>query len=235
MTPTLLTATYAGNHTVRLRFGDGVEGEVDLSHNLSEDVFVPLRDVAFFQQFRVDRSLGTLVWPNGAQFAPELLYQQVRERYQQAIGSPATVPYASAWGNPSADDGHVKSIAICHFVWGGLLMLFSSLFIFYIVIGAMMVNGSIPMPATPGAPGPPPAALGYMFVCMGVIAILLGWSVGILNIVSGRRILQRRWRVFSLVMGGVNCISFPLGTTLGVFTFIVLLRPSVIARYQPVA
>ena len=116
MTPTLLTASYAGNHTVRLRFGDGVEGEVDLAHNLSDDVFVPLRDTAFFQKFRIDRNLGTLVWPNGAQFPPELLYQQVRERYQQAIGAPTTVPYASAWANPSADDGHLKSIAICHFV-----------------------------------------------------------------------------------------------------------------------
>jgi hypothetical protein len=59
----------------------------------------------------------------------------------------------------------------------------------------------------------------------------LGWAVGILTIVSGRAIAQRKWRVFSLVMAGVNCASFPLGTLLGVFSFIVLLRPSVRALY----
>ena len=41
----------------------------------------------------------------------------------------------------------------------------------------------------------------------------------------------RRARTFSLVMAGVNCLSVPLGTTLGVFTFIVLLRESVAAQY----
>jgi hypothetical protein len=58
MTPTLLTASYAGNYSLRLRFGDGVEGEVDLAHSISDDLFLPLRDLTFFQQFRLDRTCG---------------------------------------------------------------------------------------------------------------------------------------------------------------------------------
>ena len=227
MTPTLLVATYAGNHTLRLRFGDGVEGEIDLADKLSADGFLSLRDVTFFRQFRLDRTLHTLVWPNGAQFAPEFLYQQVRQQYQRTMGS-LSVPYA-AMRSPTVDDGHLKTIETCHYVWGGLSILFSSLFIFHIVVGLMMINGSLPFPTNPG--GPPPKTFGYLFAIMGSVAVCFGWSLGILTILSGRAIARRRWRVFSLVMAGVNCISFPFGTLLGVFTFIVLLRTSVVERY----
>ena len=66
---------------------------------------------------------------------------------------------------------------------------------------------------------------------MGAGAMLLGWAVGILTLISGRAIARRRWRFFSLVMAGVNCASFPFGTLLGIFTFIVLLRASVRSLY----
>jgi len=96
-------------------------------------------------------------------------------------------------------------------------------------MGVMIIRGAMPFPTTP--PGPPPTTMGYIFVLMGSLAVFFGWSSGILTILSGRAIASRRRRVFSLVMAGVNCVSFPFGTLLGVFTFIVLLRPSVIARY----
>lgn len=40
--------------------------------------FEPLRDVAYFKKFTVDLELKTLVWPNGADFAPEFLHDAVR-------------------------------------------------------------------------------------------------------------------------------------------------------------
>ncbi len=71
-----------------------------------------------------------------------------------------------------------------------------------------------------------------MFIGIGSCGVTWGWVTGILTIISGRRIAKQRSRVFSLVMAGVNCLSIPIGTTLGVFTFIVLLRPSVQAMYD---
>ena len=98
----------------------------------------------------------------------------------------------------------------------------------HIVMGILMVHGKFGPLSGPN--GPPPQ-FGYFFICMGSGFMLLGWAMGILTLISGRAIAQRRWRIFSLVMAGVNCASIPLGTLLGVFTFIVLLRPSVRSLY----
>ena len=71
-------ARYVGGHVVWLRFRDGTAGEVDLSAELDGPVFAPLRDPAVFAQFRIDPSFHTLVWPNGADIAPEFLHAAVR-------------------------------------------------------------------------------------------------------------------------------------------------------------
>ena len=64
---------------VRLRFKDGTVGDVDLSHLPSEGpVFERLGDPAYFRRVRVSRTLGTMVWPNGADVAPETLYAEAR-------------------------------------------------------------------------------------------------------------------------------------------------------------
>lgn len=75
MTPHLFSAQHAGGYRVRLRFDDGTEGVVDLERELWGEVFEPLRDPARFREFRVDPELATLVWPNGADLAPERLYE----------------------------------------------------------------------------------------------------------------------------------------------------------------
>ena len=74
----LTEARLVSEFTVWLRFSDGVEGEVDLSGELDGPVFESLRDPEAFGSFLVHPDLHTLVWPNGADFAPEFLYQRVR-------------------------------------------------------------------------------------------------------------------------------------------------------------
>ncbi len=55
-------------------FDDGFRREVDVEPFLWGKVFQPLRDPAYFAQVTVDAELGTIVWPNGADLAPEFLY-----------------------------------------------------------------------------------------------------------------------------------------------------------------
>ena len=75
MTPTLKSAEYVGSYRLRLTFSDGKVGDIDLASELWGEVFEPLKDLELFKSFKVDKELGTVVWPNGADFAPEFLYQ----------------------------------------------------------------------------------------------------------------------------------------------------------------
>ncbi len=77
MTPNLISAEYAGAYRIRLRFDDETTGEIDLESELWGEVFEPLRDLARFREFRLDREMNTVVWPNGADLAPEFLYDNV--------------------------------------------------------------------------------------------------------------------------------------------------------------
>lgn len=81
MLPKLREAKYRRDYCIWLKFADGVEGEVDLEAELWGDVFQPLKDKARFAEFSLDKELGTIVWDNGADFAPEFLYQKLRPGY----------------------------------------------------------------------------------------------------------------------------------------------------------
>jgi hypothetical protein len=74
----VLEARYVGGHTIWLRFEDGTAGEVDLSAELIGGVFDPLKDEAYFRQFKLNADTGTIEWPNRADLAPEFLYEKVR-------------------------------------------------------------------------------------------------------------------------------------------------------------
>lgn len=74
----VLEARYVRDYIVWLKFRDGTSGEIDLRPELWGEVFAPLQDVAFFRQFRIDPECETLVWPNGADFAPEFLHDNIK-------------------------------------------------------------------------------------------------------------------------------------------------------------
>ena len=67
-------AEYLGDHKIKIRFDDGSEGIVDLSGSLEGKVFENLKNEKNFSKFKVDKELGTIVWENGADLAPEYLY-----------------------------------------------------------------------------------------------------------------------------------------------------------------
>jgi hypothetical protein len=71
-------AKYLHDHVIWLKFNDGAVGEVDLQDELTGEMFSPLQDIDCFKHFRVDPELGTIVWENGADLAPEFLYSQMK-------------------------------------------------------------------------------------------------------------------------------------------------------------
>ena len=74
----VLEARPVGGYRVYIRFDDGVSGEVDLAAVIDfEGVFAPLRALDKFAELHVAPDLGTICWPNGADIAPETLYDAV--------------------------------------------------------------------------------------------------------------------------------------------------------------
>ena len=71
-------AKYLHDYLIWLRFNDGIEGEVDLSSELEGEVFGPLKDINKFKSFKVDPIMQTIVWENGADLAPEFLYENMK-------------------------------------------------------------------------------------------------------------------------------------------------------------
>lgn len=66
-----------GGYRAWLEFNDGLRGQVDLEDRLFGPRFEPLKDPSFFVRLEVNPDLDTIVWPNGADFAPEFLHQRV--------------------------------------------------------------------------------------------------------------------------------------------------------------
>lgn len=68
-----------GGHRLRLMFADGLVSDLDLAKKLESaigPVFAALRDPAFFARVRIDPELATVMWPNGADLAPDVLHAQ---------------------------------------------------------------------------------------------------------------------------------------------------------------
>lgn len=142
------------------------------------------------------------------------------------------VPYATVATAPqyAIDDSHLRVLGILYFVWGGLALLAGLFCIVYIALGVMMLKNPGMMAPPPGSPaGGQPSADFMAGFFIGFGAAILAWGVlnGTLSILTGSALLRRKRRKLILITAGLTCLTVPLGTVLGVFTFIVMSRPTV--------
>jgi hypothetical protein len=131
----------------------------------------------------------------------------------------------SSSNEKNQDQEQLKLLSIFHYVVGVLAAIFSCFFIIHLVIGIIAIVSPQSMAGTHSEP--PPAFFGWLFAAIGGGMLLLGWTFAVCLIVAGRFLSQRKKHLFCLVMAGVSCLFVPLGTALGVFSIIVLTRPSV--------
>ena len=130
---------------------------------------------------------------------------------------------------PNKDEEHLKILSILHYVLAGMLALGGVLLVAHFLIMNIMMTSPQFLDGD-GSP-PPPEVLGIMRGLYVVLAFFLIIEV-VLNVLCALDLKGNNSRTLSLITSGLNCLNFPLGTALGVFTIIVLMRPSVIARYQ---
>lgn len=74
--PRVIEVQVTGPHRLRLRFDDGNSGEIDFTDRQWRGVFQPLADPDYFAQVRLEPDAETISWPNGADMAPETLYER---------------------------------------------------------------------------------------------------------------------------------------------------------------
>jgi hypothetical protein len=123
------------------------------------------------------------------------------------------------------DEEHLRLLSLLHYVSGGITASFGLLFVVWMgMMGA--VFAAIPGEAATAHRGPPMA----IFLIFGLFA-LLAVAYGVLEIISGRLLSQRRRWLFTFLVSLPRLIFIPYGTMLTIFTLLVLDRRSVKALY----
>ncbi|HLC16716.1 MAG TPA: DUF2442 domain-containing protein [Thermodesulfovibrionia bacterium] len=72
--PVVIDAKYLNEYKIKITFDNGVEKVTDFSKWLHGEIFEPLKDKEYFKSFFIDG--WTISWPNGADIAPETLYEE---------------------------------------------------------------------------------------------------------------------------------------------------------------
>jgi hypothetical protein len=123
---------------------------------------------------------------------------------------------------------HLRLLSIFHYVVGGYLALISLLPLLHVGLGVvMLVEG-----AGSSSAGASTVPVGLLFTVVGGLVILFGETFAVCTLLAGYYISKRQAWTFCLVVAGFNCLHMPMGTILGIFSLIVLLKPEVKALFQ---
>jgi hypothetical protein len=150
---------------------------------------------------------------------------------QQQPPPPPGYGYPGQPGDAQHDEQNLEALAVCHFIYAGLVGLGALLVGVWLLFATVLTTRV----ATSGSAGPEAAAIvGVVDIVLGVVLALILVKAALL-VYSGMCLRKRRNRTLSFVMACITCINIPLGTALGVFTLVVLSRPSVKALYELVS
>lgn len=127
--------------------------------------------------------------------------------------------------SPDQDLQQLNLLSIFYFIIGGLVGLSGCFFLMLPGLGISMLTGQL-------GEASDAEFVGTVFTVVGVLSLCLMWGLALATIAAGYFLRQRRAWVFCMAMAGLNCLSVPLGTILGVATIMVLTRPSVKAMFE---
>ncbi len=119
---------------------------------------------------------------------------------------------------------NLRLLSIFHYVLAGIIALFACIPFIHLILGIIFLvmpesfcNGD--------CEDVPPPFVGWIFIGIGTLAIVMGWALAIAVGIAGRFLSQRRRLKYCMVVAGLSCLFMPLGTVLGVFTLIQLSKP----------
>jgi hypothetical protein len=124
----------------------------------------------------------------------------------------------------SDDERYLQILSIFHYLLAGLLTLGGCLPMFHLAAGIALLSGEFPGGSHGG---PAPEMVGWMFTVVAIFLIVSAWTLAVCAWQVARNLALRSGYFFCLIVAGVECVFMPLGTVLGIFTILVLLRPGV--------
>jgi len=128
------------------------------------------------------------------------------------------------------DAEHLKLLSIFHFILAALgLFGIGFLALHFAFMRTIFMN---PETWKNEKGGPPPEIFFNLMMCVYAFILVVILTGGVVNLLSGLFIRKRRHRMFSIIIGGLNCLQVPFGTLLGVFTILILSRDSVRKTYE---
>ena len=119
---------------------------------------------------------------------------------------------------------YLDLLAVFHYVIAGLAAFISLFALIYVCLGGVILVN--PQAFADGGDAPP-AFLGCFILGLGALFLLLGWGYAALTAYAGRCLARRRRFALCLVSAAISCLFSPLGTVLGIFTIILLMRDGV--------
>jgi hypothetical protein len=142
--------------------------------------------------------------------------------------NPPAAPIAYQPYDP--DQANLNTLSIFYFIFAGLQALIGCFFLIYIGFGIIVGVAGAAGANRPGDAGVA-AIFGGAFACFGVALLVICWLWAFLLYKAGRGLRTRKSLTIIYIMAALLCLSVPLGTILGIFTFVVLSRPSVKASF----
>lgn len=127
------------------------------------------------------------------------------------------------------DESDLNTLSVLHYVWSALLGCSAFGIVgYFVVVAAFVVNA----PSSPhGRPADQEMVAGIMMV-IGVVMGVLMIPLFVLHLMAAAALKKRTRYMLAMVMSGFTCLSVPLGTGLGIWTIMVLQRPSVKALFN---
>lgn len=121
---------------------------------------------------------------------------------------------------------NIELLSTLHYVWGGIT-LFASLFVLiYVLVGAGLLFSGM------GSGELAEQFTGGVFMLFGLFGFLLVVAIGIMSILCGKYLKERRNRMFCLVISALSCANAPLGLLLGIFTIMEIEKPEIKKEFE---
>lgn len=126
------------------------------------------------------------------------------------------------------DESDLNTLSVLHYVWSGILALATlGIMAYFLLLGGLFGAGAASGGADAGGMVVAAGIMAVMLIVIGVIMVTLC----VLHVLAAGGLRKRTRRTLTYVVAALMCTSFPLGTALGVWTFVVLSRPGVRALY----